>query len=69
MPAPPLCSVADCEKRTGGIVHGITRDRLQSELRGTGLRESEPGRLSWPLCDKHRRQRWAAHMAAAQNRA
>jgi hypothetical protein len=38
--------VADCEKRTGGVVHGITRDRLQAELGGAELRESELGRLT-----------------------
>jgi hypothetical protein len=62
-PAPPLCSVVDCPRRTFGVVHGIARDRLQADLGGAELRESELGRLTWPLCDKHCRQQWAAHMA------
>ena len=62
----PLCSVAACQVRTSGVVVGATEESLREGLGGLALRDVQPGKIFWPLCEEHQELRWRLDKALAE---
>jgi hypothetical protein len=54
----PLCSVAGCPVRTSETRIETNAEKLREDLAGLELRDVQPGKLFWPLCEEHQKLAW-----------
>jgi hypothetical protein len=53
----PLCSVAGCPVRASETRTETDAEKLREDLGGLELRDVQPGKLCWPLCEEHQKLR------------